>query len=681
MTNQKKFLSVVAIFLILIPFSTSDKNDNIEPVVLDDSTIGYYQSTTCKISLLEFYQSNYSSNIEIYINNNNYADINCFGKITGLDKNANVFFVSIGTNSVITLIIQTLLWTLLLLFIPKTKNTWKVNRFGALLIPYLFIFQYVSENRFYQRENILFDGNISFNNLYLISILIFLSTASWMVFDVLRGRLENLINYIPFVFLFIFTFNGANINFYIFIFSTLGLSKVASEKKVTFVNVVYLLFSIFWLINIEENDYFFDGDKIRGFTNSSYNFQSQLFWIVIFFLFIKGAQLTVSVGLKNFSKLLFLKNLIITSTLITILGIFGSFFPLINFFNFYIFGQNKRGIKSFESVDGNTWRGFSSSAESLGEFYGFIILFFIIAYFSVEKSELKPYSYLIFFPIYGLYRSNNFAAFLSLLILIFIFINFKMKIIKFNKKYFFTFILFVVVLASIFINFSNYDFYSSNLIYEATRHQNFYGEVAQLNNKLKSTSKSHYLVLEAIEKDDVGTILLDKENNDTASSSFKLLLNIFTQSFNIPLIPNIVALISLVAFFINRSEMWGIFIAKYSPDTYEAIFGFGPMQLNKYLYEQKVRLDVPKNLQSSLFLPHSSIADTLIFFGILGLFIALCLIIYVLFKSNKNHIMFLPTIFLILNISKSDSLLYINSFILTLFCLLILDRDKNGANN
>ena len=158
----------------------------------------------------------------------------------------------------------------------------------------------------------------------------------------------------------------------------------------TLVNVVYLLFSLFWLINIEENDYFFDGDKIRGFTNSSYNFQSQLFWIVIFFLLIKGAQLTVSVGLKNFSKLLFIKNLIITSTLITILGIFGSFFPLINFFNFYIFGQNKRGIKSFESIDGNTWRGFSSSAESLGEFYGFIILFFIIAYFSVEKSELNP---------------------------------------------------------------------------------------------------------------------------------------------------------------------------------------------------------------------------------------------------------------------------------------------------
>ena len=180
MTSQRKILSVVVIFLILIPFSTSDKNDNIEPVVLDDSTIGYYQSTTCKISLLEFYQSNYSSNIDIYINNNNYADINCFGKITGLDKNSDVFFVSIGTNSVITLIIQTLLWTLLLLFVPKTTHTWKVNRFGTLLIPILFIFQYVSENRFYQRENILFDGDLSFNNLYLISILIFLSTAMYL---------------------------------------------------------------------------------------------------------------------------------------------------------------------------------------------------------------------------------------------------------------------------------------------------------------------------------------------------------------------------------------------------------------------------------------------------------------------------------------------------------------------
>jgi len=238
-----------------------------------------------------------------------------------------------------------------------------------------------------------------------------------------------------------------------------------------------------------------------------------------------------------------------------------------------------------------------------------------------------------------------------------------------------------VVLVSIFIYFNNYDFYSSNLIYEATRHQNFYGEVAQINNMLQSTSKSHYLVLEAIEKDNVGTILLNKENNDIASSSYKILFNMFTQSFNIPLVPNIVALISLIAFFINRSEMWGIFIAKYSPDTYEAVFGYGPMQLNKYLFEQKVRLDVPKNLQSSLYLPHSSIADVLIFFGILGLLIIFFLIIFVLIKCNKNHDLFFPTIFLIINITKSDSILYLSNFILILFCFLILFSDKSSAKN
>ena len=42
------------------------------------------------------------------------------------------------------------------------------------------------------------------------------------------------------------------------------------------------------------------------------------------------------------------------------------------------FGQNKRGMKVFSSIEGNTWRGFSPSAESIGEFFGFVILFYLI---------------------------------------------------------------------------------------------------------------------------------------------------------------------------------------------------------------------------------------------------------------------------------------------------------------
>ena len=62
--------------------------------------------------------------------------------------------------------------------------------------------------------------------------------------------------------------------------------------------------------------------------------------------------------------------------------------------------------------------------------------------------------------------------------------------------------------------------------------------------------------------------------------------------------------------------MWGIFFAKYSPTIVESLFGSGPLQISDYLYRHKVRLDVPSEKLQSLFLPHSSIFDILIFYGL-----------------------------------------------------------------
>ena len=82
---------------------------------------------------------------------------------------------------------------------------------------------------------------------------------------------------------------------------------------------------------------------------------------------------------NTFNLTLFKQNAVISSLLILFFGFIGSKSPIINFYNFYLFGQNKRGMKSFDSIAGNTWRGFSSSAESIGEFYAFtILLFFLI---------------------------------------------------------------------------------------------------------------------------------------------------------------------------------------------------------------------------------------------------------------------------------------------------------------
>ena len=149
----------------------------------------------------------------------------------------------------------------------------------------------------------------------------------------------------------------------------------------------------------------------------------------------------------------------------------------------------------------------------------------------------------------------------------------------------------------------------------------------------------------------------------------------FTPSFNIKFVPNIVGFISIISLFINRSEMWGIFIAKYNPDIFEFLFGYGPQQLNEYLFGQKVRLDVPAYKASSLFLPHSSLLDLFIFVGLIGTIMIFINILKMFYNSNTKNVFLFPTIFLFLNFLKSDSILYLNSFLLILFSFQMLKNN------
>ena len=89
MKNKFLIVSSLLVVLFIAPFSFSDRSDSIEPLPLDASTVGYYQSSTCNISLIEFYLEN--QNTDIYFNSNDYADIKCFGKITGVDALNNSY--------------------------------------------------------------------------------------------------------------------------------------------------------------------------------------------------------------------------------------------------------------------------------------------------------------------------------------------------------------------------------------------------------------------------------------------------------------------------------------------------------------------------------------------------------------------------------------------------------------
>ena len=95
---------------------------------------------------------------------------------------------------------------------------------------------------------------------------------------------------------------------------------------------------------------------------------------------------------KSFDHILFRKNLIWSGSLIVIIGILSSFNRILNFYFYYYLGLNKFGMKSFESIQGNTWRGLSSSAEAVGEYFIFIIIFII---FSLFKNALTECLFLI----------------------------------------------------------------------------------------------------------------------------------------------------------------------------------------------------------------------------------------------------------------------------------------------
>ena len=657
MLKNRITLHIFLIFIILfLPFWVHNSSDDIVPKEINESNLDYYRSTTCNISLFEVVRENLNNEVKINYYLNNYVRADCFGKVTGLDLINNKYQVSIGTNSLFTFTLQAAVWCLVLsAFIVGNKK--KITLSAIVPLSLFFVYQQISEERFYSDSNIYFNNLLESNNYYLI--ILFLSIYLIFVFISLKDSYieEKFLNLVPFTFLFIGTFNGFNLNFLVLIISFFGLKNLIYKKNVLVgYNIIYFLLSIIWVFtSSRENNSFFDGDKLRGFINSSNSFNSLIFWVILFFLLLNGFIYLINVSKVNVKTVV--KNSVLSSGIVVFFGIVGSISPLFNFYNFLFFGQNKRGIDKLESVAGNTWRGFSASAESIGEFFGFTIVLLLILFFS-KKLDFSTY-YIPFFllGIFGLYRANNFAAYISILLTILLYIYVE-KIKNRNLKiYLFIGGIFVsLILFSYLVNDLGKEYVSTELLYEATLHSNLYPEDVEYT---KTTEITNYF--------NAGEIysLLTYEANNQISSSLRFLSNIFYQeNLNIPFVPNIVTVLSFISLMINRTEMWGIFIAKYSPNLTESLFGNGPMQLNNYLYKQNVRLDLPEEKLSSLFLPHSSIMDLLIFFGCFGVLIFLFFNLYLYFIKNKNSIYKYLIFFIMLNILKSDSLLYINSVLL-----------------
>ena len=165
-----------------------------------------------------------------------------------------------------------------------------------------------------------------------------------------------------------------------------------------------------------------------------------------------------------------------------------------------------------------------------------------------------------------------------------------------------------------------------------------------------------------------------QSNNYSVANTSSTFLNLINSEYNKNLVFTIFFnIISFIGYILNRSELWGLFIARYNPNIFEYLFGSGPLQFGQ-LYS-----DIQVNQTSSFLMPHSSVLSYLLFFGLIGLILLITYLIYKIY-SNKNILnkeQYFLVFFIIFNLIKSDSLNYLSSFVLYSFILFAVFNVKD----
>ena len=640
--KQLKYIKLFFLLVIIIvPFSMSDFSDQIRPEKIT-SDLRFYEINTCSISLNEFLIENpnviYQDHYKIRFNN--YSSISCFGQITGIDQIGYTFYISIGTNTILNLFLQSIFWLILISLIPKRKNFEFQNSilFSNIFTAFIVCVVIYAEQRYYSKVFFEFDIN---KNRSLFFLFIYFFFIGFFSFYVIQSRDENLLNFLPFTYILIGVYSGMNIYFLTIFFCVIGTSKILQNKKIRKYFSLINILVFFWSFNAVGLDYYLKPDKIRGLSSTAYNFLSVSSWSYLMIISILGMYVFVSERKVIFNLNKLKNNFILTSMLLILLGYIGSSMPVVNFYNYYFFGQTKYGTNDQDLFGVNfwgeteAWRGYFPSAETVGEFFALgLILIFLL------RKENKKFEKILIFGtptlLIGLYASNNKAAFISLLLCFVLSINYEYKLKRVTKLFLLVPVVFVFVY---FIRFENF-LYSLNFS----------------SNKMIEMGIGY-------------------GNESFRSSSIDYLQNLDETSFLIKLI---ILIFGFFAFLINRSELWGIFFARYNPETLEALFGSGPFILANHYSEINI---LDKKLYTGtplgFLLPHSSALSIMLFFGLIGLIVFLIYVFYILNKGRKtNPKLFLLSLFILLNILKSDSIFYLPSFFLYLTIFISLKKSK-----
>lgn len=672
MSNSQKFLNIKLIKILLLfllvvgPWTFPRNSDEIEVKKIDDSNIGYYQVNTCTITLQEIFLENFGSDNIVY-KFDNYSSIRCFGKVNGLDKVNGEYHVGIGSNLLINLITQSIFWLLLFSLVPKEMPIKLKNKsLTVFLITSLNVLHIYGEDNFYNLSSRNVDYTLSLDNFFLLSFILIFILIVYTSCSIAEGVSSRILIFSPFLFLINGTFNYSNINLILIIFSIYGIQNIQENKNLKKFNSIFIIFSFIWLYLQNNNGYLFDIDKLRGFSNSSSSYLSNIYWFITLLLLINGIYfLSKNTDLKiNQNRLIF--NFLISGSLVVVFGIISSLSNLFNFFSYYYLGLSKRGMSQFSSIDGNTWRGISPSAESVGEFYA-IVIFLTIVYFKKNKNKSSILIVLLMIiNLIGLFRANNIAAILSLSgIVILYLLSYKFNLSLKKLSLIGIVVLPLIVVAGLNFKSISYEGASRSLILEGLRYSNLYENEPDRNLKVERFF---------IEEDDLETVFLYPGNKEKISNSFEYIINGYNNN-NISFLPNYVSILSIFSLLINRSEKWGIFLSKYNPETLDFFIGSGPLQFTNYFFGHN------RNNIEGLVLPHSSLLDILLFFGLFGFIVFLfCIGKNLINNINFKNPSWYLLLFLSINIIKSDSLLYIPPLIMFLSIYFLLDSNKKSQS-
>ena len=645
MILKKNYVIYLLIFVLLAAPWFNSSADQIDYIPeLSQEANPFYEINPCKISLIEFFNTNRKSLYQdhYFFRANNDSAISCFGKISGIAVQQNnlqtQFFISVGTNSLINLLLQGSIWILLISLVNKSMKKLYFNKYfhniSILITTYLLTFSIYAQQRFYDDSFYLLDLNK--NSSYILIFLIFLLLTKNLV-EVYLDRSAQLFNMLPFVFLITGIFSGYNIVFFSIIYLYSGICSIFERTYKSKLIILYISLSFWWLIN-SNGSFYFNPGKFRGFTNSVYEFNSNLYWIAFFLLLLLGIFRELKNNVQNFELSKFTKYFSNSSSIILLTGLISSNFPSLNFFTSYYLGLQRNVVEltnpfAFDEFGVKiSWRGISPSSETIGEFFGICLL---LNFFEIlQKSKLEKYNYIgIIISGIGLYFSDNRT---SIVIIFFVILFLFIKSVKpelftkvsMQRKTLLTVSLFGFLY--FFFQSETYSFYSESLISNSRNIQ-----------------------------------------YDSIFSSYLILLNNSFEQGNA--LYYIFGFFSAIGYLLNRSEMWGIFFARYNPTINELLVGSGPLTLGQLYGEIKI------DDLTTFLLPHSSFLSYIVYFGL----IPVAYLLYKLFKlmrENKNNFMFLSlSIFILFNVFKNDSLNYFSSFLLYYFLLFIFHKRSFSA--